>query len=89
MSERVTKNEFYSQFHSLCKEYAKGFPCENLAFSIQEFQHVLFFNRKGIDDLMVAEIFQILLDEFRSECVARIGEIGRYCPRERFGSSGD
>ena len=81
MFQRVTNDEFYLQFRALCKEYAKGFPCENLAFCVKQFQEILLSNRKGIDDSMVMEIFQILFEEFCAECVRRIEEIGKYCCR--------
>lgn len=81
MFQRIKPDEFYSRFRQLCKDYAKGFPCENLSFCVRQFEGVLSANRKGIDDLMVKELFQIMLDEFRDECVTRIEEFGRFCPR--------
>ena len=81
MFQRIKPDEFYSQFRQLCNEYAKGFPCENLASCVRQFHDVLKHNRKTIDDLMVMEIFQIMLDEFQEECVRRIEEFGKYCRR--------
>lgn len=81
MFQKVSNREFYSQFRQLCKDYSKGFPCENLASCVRDFQKVLSANRSGVDDLMVMELFQILLDEFRDECVRRIEQMGRYCQR--------
>ena len=81
MFQRVKPDEFYSQFRQLCKEYAKGFPCECLAYCVREFQDVLSANRKCIDNSYVAVLFQIMLDEFQEECVRRIEEFGRFCPR--------
>lgn len=79
--QRIRPDEFYSQFRKLCKEYSKGFPCENLSFCVRQFEDVLRHNRKTIDDSMVMDIFQIMLEEFRDECVRRIEEFGRFCPR--------
>ncbi len=83
MFQKVSSREFYSQFRRLCRDYSKGFPCENLAHCVQQFQAVLSSNSSGIDDLYVMELFQIMLEEFRDECVRRIDELGKYCPRNR------
>lgn len=81
MFQKVSNREFYSQFRQLCKDYSRGFPCEHLAYCVREFQQVLSANHSGVDDLMVGELFQILLDEFQEECVRRIDRMGRYCAR--------
>ena len=81
MYQRIRPDEFYSRFRQLCKDYAKGFPCENLSYCVRQFEDILKHNRKTIDDLMVMDIFQIMLEEFRDECVRRIEEFGRFCPR--------
>lgn len=81
MFQKMAVSEFHSRFRELCRDYAKCFPCENLAFCVRQFEDVLKHNRKTIDDLMVMEIFQIMLEEYRDECVSRIEQMGKFCPR--------
>lgn len=77
---RINHRDFFSRFRGLCREYAEGFPCENLAFCVRQFEEVLENNRRTIDDGMVLDIFQVMLEEYRDACVRRIEAFGEQCP---------
>lgn len=70
------KSAFHTNFRRLIRERCRVVPCETLAFHTRECQGILLANEKGIDSLLVREIFQIFLEECQAECLARIEEIG-------------